>query len=230
MFFHLSSDQNIILRHHSNQLFHAVCTQISIHLQRWKREQTHLPTPAPPPMPPHNLSIPINATSPASALPISYIPIPAIDSPQPRVLLPHPDQHTSGQPDPQPAAVHYTPPMLTTSHTQLATDLPTYTPLVLAAYPTQPATTDPPICSPLTPANPTIQPATTLSTYSPLVHANSHIQPATDPPTYSPLVHASSPTPGHPLCCNKACTIPAPPTMVDGWICAAYAWDPQHQC
>ena len=51
-FFHLSSDQTIILRHHSNQLFRAVSTQTPIHLQRWKREQTHLPTPAPPPMPP----------------------------------------------------------------------------------------------------------------------------------------------------------------------------------
>ena len=124
-FFHLSSDQTIILRHHSNQLFHAVSTQISIHLQRWTREQKHLPT------------------------------------------------------------------------------------------------TDPPICSPLTPANSTIQPATTLTTYSPLVHTNSHIQLATDPPTYPPLVHASSPTPGHPLCGNKACTIPAPPTVGDGGTCTA---------
>ena len=59
-FFHLSSDQNIILRHHSNQLLHAVCTQISIHLQRWKREQTHLPTTDPPigsPLTPANSTI-----------------------------------------------------------------------------------------------------------------------------------------------------------------------------
>ena len=68
---------------------------------------------------------------------------------------------------------------------------------------------------------PRIQPATTLTTYSPLVHTNSHTQLATDPPTYPPLVHASSPMPGHPLCGNKACTIPSPPTVEDGGTCTA---------
>ena len=110
------------------------------------------------------------------------------------VPLPHLDQHTPMQPDPQTAAAHYTPSVPTTSHTHLATDLPTYSPLVLANSPTQLAT-DPPIYTPLVHDSSPTQLATALTSYSPLVPANPPIQPTTGPPIYSPLVHVSTPKP-----------------------------------